>query len=72
MGPVRQRRYLHHQAEGPQPTVAWTVLVGGPVVSVVKIGGKLPVNFALETYYNAVRPELGATWQVRSQVTFIF
>jgi hypothetical protein len=51
---------------------AWTVPVGGQVGRVVKIGGKLPVNFALGTYYNAVRPELGATWQVRSQVTFIF
>jgi hypothetical protein len=36
------------------------------------IGGKLPVNFAVGAYYNAVRAELGSTWQLRTQVTLIF
>jgi hypothetical protein len=40
---------------------------------VIKIGGKLPVNMTLQAYYNAVTPEsIGPTWQLRSQLTFIF
>jgi hypothetical protein len=38
----------------------------------VKVGCKLPVNFAVGAYCNAVRPEFGPTWQLRAQVTFIF
>lgn len=51
---------------------AWTLPVGGQVGRVLKIGGKLPVNLAVGAYYNAVRPELGSTWQLRTQVTLIF
>lgn len=51
---------------------AWTLPVGGNVGRVVKIGGKLPVNFSLGVYYNALRPQYGSTWQWRTQVTFIF
>jgi hypothetical protein len=51
---------------------AWTLPVGANVGRVVKIGGKLPVNFSLGAYYNALRPEYGSTWQWRTQVTFIF
>ena len=40
---------------------AWTLPVGAQVGRVVKIGGKLPVNFALGAYYNALRPEFGPT-----------
>jgi len=50
----------------------WTVPVGGQVGRVIKIGGKLPVNITIGSYYNAVRPEFGPTWQIRSQVTIIF
>ena len=39
--------------------------------TVVKIG-KLPVNFIVGAYYNLIRPEYGADWQLRTQVTFIF
>jgi hypothetical protein len=39
---------------------------------VIKIGGKLPVNFLLGAYYNALRPEFGSTWQLRTQATLIF
>jgi hypothetical protein len=46
--------------------------VGANVGKVVKIGGKLPVNFSVGAYYNALRPEYGSTWQLRTQVTFIF
>jgi hypothetical protein len=51
---------------------AWTLPVGANVGKVVKIGGKLPVNFSLGAYYNALRPEFGSTWQLRTQVTLIF
>jgi hypothetical protein len=51
---------------------AWTLPVGAQVGRVVKIGGKLPVNFLLGAYYNALRPEYGSTWQLRTQVTLIF
>jgi hypothetical protein len=51
---------------------AWTLPLGGNVGRVVKIGGKLPVNFSIGAYYNALRPEYGSTWQLRTQVTLIF
>ncbi|HME27107.1 MAG TPA: hypothetical protein VKI44_38265 [Acetobacteraceae bacterium] len=51
---------------------AWTLPVGANVGRVVKIGGKLPVNFLVGAYYNALRPEFGPTWQMRTQVTLIF
>jgi hypothetical protein len=51
---------------------AWTLPIGGQVGRVVKVGGKLPVNLAIGAYYNAVRPEFDPTWQLRTQVTFIF
>jgi len=51
---------------------AWTLPVGGGGGRVVKIGGKLPVNISIGAYYNALRPQYGSTWQLRTQVTFIF
>ena len=51
---------------------AWTLPVGAQVGRVVKIGGKLPVNLLLGAYYNALRPQFGSTWQLRTQVTLIF
>jgi hypothetical protein len=51
---------------------AWTLPVGADIGRVVKIGGKLPVNFLVGAYYNVARPEFGSTWQLRTQVTLIF
>jgi hypothetical protein len=51
---------------------AWTLPIGANVGRVVKISGKLPVNFLVGAYYNALRPEFGPTWQMRAQVTLIF
>jgi hypothetical protein len=51
---------------------AWTLPVGAQVGRVVKIGVKLPVNLLLGAHYNALRPEFGSTWQLRTQVTLIF
>jgi hypothetical protein len=35
----------------------WTMPVGAQIGHVVKIGGKLPVNFLVGAYYNALRPQ---------------
>ncbi len=51
---------------------AWTLPLGGQVGRVIKVGGKLPFNLSLGAYYNALRPQFGSTWQLRTQVTFIF
>jgi hypothetical protein len=51
---------------------AWTLPVGAAVGRVIKIGGKLPVNFQIGAYYNALRPQFGSTWQLRTQITLIF
>jgi hypothetical protein len=51
---------------------AWTLPVGGGVGRVIRIGGKLPVNLSIGAYYNALRPQYGSTWQLRTQVTLIF
>lgn len=54
------------------PGAKWTLPVGGQVGRLIKIGGKLPVNLVIGAYYNALRPEYGGTWQMRTQVAFIF
>ena len=51
---------------------AWTLPVGGGVGRVIKLGGKLPVNLSVSAYYNALRPEFGPLWQLRTQATLIF
>jgi hypothetical protein len=50
------------------PGAKWTLPVGAQVGRLIKIGGKLPVNLLIGAYYNAIRPEFGATWQLRTQV----
>jgi len=54
------------------PGTKWTLPVGGGVGRVVKLFDKLPVNFMVGAYYNIIRPEFGADWQLRTQVTLIF
>jgi hypothetical protein len=51
---------------------AWTLPFGDGAGRVVKIGGKLPVNISLSALYNALRPEFGSTWQLSTQLVFIF
>jgi len=51
---------------------AWTLPIGGNIGRVIKIGGKLPVNLSAGVYGNVLRPQYGATWQLRAQITFIF
>ena len=50
----------------------WTLPVGAQFGRLIKIGGKLPVNLLLGAYYNALRPSGAGTWQLRSQITFVF
>ena len=49
----------------------WTVPVGGGVGKIFHLG-KLPVNTQLSAYYNAIRPDDAATWQIRLQVQLMF
>jgi hypothetical protein len=48
------------------------VPVGIQAGRLIKIGGKLPVDLLVGVYNNAVRPEFGATWQLRTQIAFVF
>lgn len=50
---------------------AWTIPVGGQAGRVFKIG-PLPVNLSGGAYYNADRAPYAPTWQVRTQLTFMF
>jgi hypothetical protein len=49
----------------------WTVPVGLGVGKILELG-VLPVNVSVQAYWNAVTPAGGATWQVRSNVQFLF
>ena len=49
----------------------WTVPLGGGVGKIFHLG-KLPVNTQLSAYYNVVKPDFGADWQIRAQVQFMF
>ena len=50
----------------------WTLPVGGQFGRLIMIGGKQPVNLLLGAYYNALRPQGGGTWQLRTQIAVIF
>jgi len=49
----------------------WTVPFGGGIGKIFKIGSQ-PVNGQVSGYYNAVAPDLGADWQLRLQLQFLF
>ena len=49
----------------------WTVPIGGGVGKILRIGA-LPVDAQLGAYYNVVRPDNGAEWELRGQVQFLF
>ena len=52
--------------------IAEESIIGKNKGRVIKVGGKLPVNLSLGAYYNALRPQFGSTWQLRTQIAFIF
>ena len=49
----------------------WTVPLGAGIGKIFHLG-KLPVNTQLGAYYNVVKPDGGANWQMRLQVQFMF
>jgi hypothetical protein len=49
----------------------WTVPMGGGVGKIFHFG-KLPVNTQISAYYNVVRPDFAANWQIRAQMQFMF
>jgi hypothetical protein len=49
----------------------WTVPLGAGVGKIVRVG-KLPVNAQLAGYYNVVRPDNAAEWQLRIQIQLLF
>jgi hypothetical protein len=49
----------------------WTVPLGGGVGKIFHLG-KLPVNAQLSAYYNVVKPDFGANWQLRAQIQLMF
>jgi hypothetical protein len=49
----------------------WTVPLGGGVGKIFHLG-KLPVNTSIAGYYNVVKPDFAANWQIRAQVQLMF
>ena len=49
----------------------WTIPFGAGIGKIVKVGGKLPLNLQAGAYYNAVKPEYGADWQLRAMVVVL-
>ena len=49
----------------------WTLPLGGGVGKIFHLG-KLPVNTQISAYYNVVKPDFGANWQIRAQVQLMF
>lgn len=49
----------------------WTIPFGAGIGKIVKVGGKLPLNLQASAYYNAVKPENGAYWQLRAMAVIL-
>lgn len=49
----------------------WTVPVGGGFGKMTKIGN-LPIDFTAQAYYNSIKPDYNADWQLRVQLKLIF
>jgi hypothetical protein len=49
----------------------WTVPLGLGVGKIFRFGN-LPVNMQVGAYYNVIKPDYGANWQLRAQVQFMF
>ena len=56
------------EADGSQ---VWTVPVGLGLGRLVHLG-KIPMNIALQGYYNVARPNNQADWTIRLGVTLLF
>ena len=49
----------------------WTVPIGGGFGKMFNLG-KLPMDFQVQGFYNAVKPDTSGDWQLRVQLKFIF
>ena len=49
----------------------WVVPVGGGIGKIFHFDG-MPMNASLAAYYNVIRPDNGASWQIRAQVQLMF
>jgi hypothetical protein len=50
----------------------WTVPVGGGFDKAFRVGDQ-PIKFSVESYYNAIRPQVGnETWLLQVTLTFVF
>jgi len=49
----------------------WTVPLGGGIGRIFHVG-RLPVNTSIAAYYNVVKPDFGANWQIRAEVQLMF
>jgi hypothetical protein len=50
----------------------WTVPIGGGIAKTFRLGGR-PVKLAVDSYYNAVRPQAdNETWLLQLTLTFLF
>lgn len=49
----------------------WTIPIGGDVGRVFEVGSQA-MSASVGLYYNAVRPDFGAEWQARLNLTLIF
>ena len=49
----------------------WTVPLGGGLGRLVKFG-KQPVDFKLQAFWNAVKPDMGPDWSLQFQVKLLF
>lgn len=59
---------VNWKASGSQQ---WTLPVGGGIGHIFHVG-KLPINTQVAAYYNAVRPDFAANWQIRAQAQLMF
>jgi hypothetical protein len=50
----------------------WTVPVGGGVGKIFRVGKPPPMNFNVQGYYNAVRPDVVGAWTLRTQLQLMF
>lgn len=51
----------------------WTLPVGGGGGKLSRVGKVgLPVNVQLAAFYNAIKPDEAADWQLRFQIRFLF
>jgi len=53
------------------PGQQWTVPVGGGLGRVFKLGDQ-PMSAYVSAYYNAIRPDLAPTWQLRAEISLLF